>query len=123
MNDSETRLIGMKPADAVKLESVPQPKNAFSTADSNKHYAIGTIVRAILQPDEILDIPSNTTRVDKRRRTDPTYTRELFYVYNWIKHCDTCLYYHQIIPVDKSADPKNIGNHTYTFWQLQPVQF
>ena len=120
LNNSDTQLIGMKPKDAVKLSSVPQPKNDFSDKDTKKEYPIGTIVRRMFNSDEVYDFASGTVKVEKRRRTDPWFTRQLYYVYDVIGD-ENGLKYHLIIAIEKPSERDNIYDHAYTYYQLSPV--
>lgn len=121
LNDSITQMIGMKPKDAVKLKSVEQPDNNLDISDIKKEYAIGTIVRRMFNHDEIYDFQSGTVKVEKRRRTDPWFSRQLYYIYDKMGG-ENSLVYHWIIPIEKPADKENVYNHAFTYYQLQPVQ-
>ncbi len=120
-NDHITQMIKMKPIDAIKLNEVPQPANDIDAADTKKSYEIGTIVRRMFNHDEIYDFKSGTVKVEKRRKTDPWFSRQLYYVYN-IMGDDDSMKYHWLIKIEDKPSPDNIYEHAYTYYQLQKIR-
>lgn len=114
MNNTKTRLINMKPIEAIKLDEVPQPENKYNKTDANMKHEIGTVVRYLLNPDEIQDTADAGIRIERRRRTDPTYSVGLYKVAGTNKRCEKCLVYHQLEPLDGAIDP----GRSFTYWQL-----
>jgi len=118
MNNTTTRMIQDKPISAIQKDIVLQPKNKFSSIDTSKSWPVGTIVRRVLNPDEILEIPSLKIKVGKHRTTDPTYSFELYEVISISQHCDTCLKYHKI----RNKSTQKDFNHLFTYYQLFPTK-
>ena len=127
LNNSNTQMIKMKPIDAIKLDNVPQPKNKICGNDTEKQYMIGTIVRKMYNKDEIYDVSSKTIKVERRRKTDPWFSKELYYVYDVMPTSsneigdNNSLKYHWIISIEKPPSVDNVYEHAYTYFQLQPV--
>ena len=117
MNNKRTRLIKMKPIDAIQMKEVPQPSNDYSLKDAMKQWPIGTIVRYLLNSDEIQNTYDKAITIERRRLTDPTYSGDKYRIVKLRKTCDECLFYHYIEPVDGG---KKISRG-FTFWQLLPV--
>ena len=117
MNNMVTRLIKMKPVDAIKLERVPQPEHKYTKKDANMKLEIGTTVRYLLNKDEIQNPASSKITIERRRLTDPIWSIGLYKVSNVWKGCDKCLVYHKIEGIDGAGDP----GRRFTYWQLQKV--
>jgi hypothetical protein len=67
MNDEETRMIGKKPADAIKLETVEQPEHK----DIPEELSLDSLVRYLYKPGEAED--------DNRyRATDPIWSVDVY---------------------------------------------
>lgn len=118
LNNRVTKMINMKPIDAIKLDKVPQPRNEYSKKITSMFHPIGTKVRRLLNKDEIQDLPTATIKVDKRRATDSKWSLEIFEVVGVYKSTGK-LQMHQIKSVDESGD---IWKHYYTYWQLLPTK-
>jgi len=119
MNNTKTRLINMKPIDAIKLINVEQPKNKFNEKDLNTFLPIGTKVRRLLNSDEVLNLTTLKIVVGKRRATDPMWTFSTYEITEIVKHCIDCLYYHTI----KNIETGRIYQHKLTYWHLQKEAF
>ena len=79
LNNTSTKMIGMKPKDAVQLDYVKQLENKFSENDVSMHHTVGDQVRRILRKDEYLKLSSDTTSIEYRRRaTDPLWSFRLY---------------------------------------------
>ena len=123
MNNSYTRLIKMKPIDAVDMVSVLQPKNNWSKADIKKKHPIGAIVRRLLRPDEIETayLKRVGTGADKlhsrRRKTDALWSHALYKVVANTPKCSECLIYHGL----QDVETDEIYFKQFTYWQLQVV--
>jgi hypothetical protein len=115
LNNSVTRLIGMKPIDAIQLDSVTQPSNEFSMRELQMKRPIGAAVRRLLNKDEILNIVDHSITVERRRATDPHYSLVLYLVVDYVIR-PNCLIMHKIQEVDGELYP-----HLYTYWQLLPI--
>jgi len=115
MNRTTTRMIKMKPIDAIQLENVPQPANNFSEKDLKKRWPIGTRVRRLLNSDEVLDVPSGRIKVERRRATDP-YWSLVEYTVSALIRSDGRLIEHEI-----TADNDVPYPHLFTYYQLRPV--
>lgn len=121
MNQETTALTGMKPAEAIKLKSVPQPtldKDKLAAVNKRK-FAIGDWVRRLLERDETMD--------QRRRATDQTWSPGVYQIHKivWTKKNPT-LYYltgpyapSDDIP-DELPQPSAL-KHGYTALQLKPV--
>jgi hypothetical protein len=120
LNHQITREINMKPIDAIKMDKVPQRENKFTKEDELKHYGAGTIVRALLSPEQYLDVANNKIKKENRRGTDPYWTTQLYYVCSLPNKKLNGIAYHSIIPIEKAYSSKNIMNRRYTYWQLKP---
>ena len=119
LNNQITREINMKPVDAIKMDKIPQNVNKFTEEDKTKYYPAGTIVRALLSPEQYLDVANNKIKKENRRGTDPYWTSDLYYVVNSPNKKTEGIIYHSIIPIDKPYSSKNIVNRRYTYWQLK----
>lgn len=113
MNNRTTRLIGMKPIDAVKQETVEQPQNKHSKTDAGNYHEKGTIVRRLLNSDEVLNLSDLKISVGRRRITDPIWSFQLYEVVDADRHCEHCLYYHTIKAVNGDQYP-----HKQTYYEL-----
>lgn len=114
MNNTRTRMINMKPIDAIKLKTVPQPKNNFSNTDIKLEYPKGTRVRRLLNIDEVLTLDDNKIKVGKRRATDANYSLDVYTVVYTEKHCEKCLTYHKI----KNERTEELMNPMFTYYEL-----
>lgn len=116
MNNTVTSMIKMKPIDAVKLEKVPQKKNKFSKKDISLKHENGTKVRRLLEKDQILDVSSNKIRIENRRRkTDPYWSLDIYTVVSSYRSCDECIHYHIV------EHEGNVYPTKFNYWELQPV--
>lgn len=115
LNNRITSMIKMKPIDAIKLDSVPQPKNNIKPKDTKMNIPLGAIVRRLLNKDEVLNISTGKTTVEKRRATDPYWSLEMYEVIGQFSLPDS-LVMHQIQDSDGKIYP-----HLFTFWQLQSI--
>jgi hypothetical protein len=116
MNNTKTRLIKMTPIEAIKLETVEQPKNNFDEQDTKLHYNIGDKVRRLLNEDEIIDSENKKVKVERRRATDYKYSIDEYKVTNVIWKPNS-LYMHVIRKIGALKDYP----HQFTYWQLQKI--
>lgn len=116
-NNYKTRLIKMKPVDAIKLKSVPQPINKFTKDDLVKHIKLDTVVRRLLRSDERQDVSDGKIYIERKRKTDSQYSIELYNIVDVSKQCDNCLFYHSLEDIITHKEyPARLN-----YWQLQPV--
>ena len=118
MNNTKTKMIDMKPVDAIQLDYVKQPENKHSLEDSEKHYNIGEIVKRILNWDEYQDLATGKISIEKRRATDTYWSKQNYEIVNFFKSSNgLSLYEHQI----KDLNTGKLYPHTYTYFQLQKI--
>ena len=118
MNNKVTKMIKMKPIDAIKLDFVPQPKNKHSKNDINLRYENGTKVRRLFNNDEVLNLYDLSIEIKRRRATDPYYSFVIYEVVDSSKHCENCIYYHTI----KDLSTGKIFQHQFTYYELLPTK-
>ncbi len=134
LNNRKTRLIKMKPVDAYKMIMVPQPTNNFSKEDTSKRFKVGTLVRRMLNGDEILTIVTNKTSAEKgvdktrRRATDPYFTRDVYRVSRVIEQPVNDVgvndNHDSKLPMFEIQDASGtIYPHHYTHFQLRRTKF
>ncbi len=116
MNNTITRMIKMKPIDAVKLTYVAQPENKFNAGDMKKSLKVGTQVRRLLNGDEVLDVASNTINIERRRATDPNYSIDVCEIVDTYQPTPSSLILHKL--KDKNG---KVFPHWFTFWELLKV--
>ena len=100
MNNTKTRMIDMKPIEAIKLKRVKQPKGKYSKEDIKLFHNVGSIVRRLLNKDEILTLDNNKSVIGKRRATDPNFSLDKYRVIYVESHCEKCIKYHKIENID-----------------------
>ncbi len=118
MNNKKTKLIKMKPIDAIQLDLVPQPKNEHSQKDANLRYSNGTKVRRLFNTDEVLNLYDLSIDIKPRRATDPYYSFVIYEVVDSNKHCEDCVYYHTI----KDLSTGKLFQHQFTYYELLPTK-
>lgn len=116
-NNSYTRLIKMKPNDAIKLKTVEQPKNKLSAKDKSMRHNVDDVVRMLLGKDQILDVATGKVSRGRRRLTDAHWSLEEYVVVSVKKSCLDCIWMHEIAPVNK---PKAVLTNRFNFWSLKP---
>ena len=117
LNNRKTRMIGMKPKDAIKLEFVPQQKQEITPNDIKKVIPVGQRVRRLLNIDEVLDTSNMKYTYGKlRKATDPYWSIEIYTVTRRIEGFD-------MLPMHEIQDEKTgeTFKHHYTYWQLQAI--
>ena len=106
MNNTKTRMIGMKPAEAIKMERVPLVK-ARQRKPTTEVLAVGTLVHVVAN-EEAKSVD------EKRRATDPYWTAKTHTIARRIdKPGQESLYYF--------APAAGLGKHGYTRSQLRPA--
>ena len=106
MNNTKTRMIGMKPAEAIKLERVPLVK-ARQRKPTTEVLVVGTLVHVVAN-EEAQSVDEN------RRATDPFWTAKTHAIARRIdKPGQESLYYF--------APAAGLGKHGYTRSQLKPA--
>jgi hypothetical protein len=114
MNNRVTRLIKMKPIDAIQLKSVPQPENKIEKTDTEKFHPIGTKVLRMLNWDEYQSIFDGSIKVERRRATDPYWDKTVFTISELTKRNKNSLVEHLLKDENGKQYP-----HSYTYYQLQ----
>jgi len=113
LNNRKTRMIGMKPVDAIKLDYVQQPENNFSKVDMEKFHRIGTKVRRLLNNDEVQDYITKKIKTERKRATDATFSLNTYTVESLHRARDE-LIMHKI----RDNETGTLYPHMYTYWQL-----
>jgi hypothetical protein len=80
LNNTKNSAIKMTPKKAMTFEYIPQSKNRFAIKDLQMFHPLGTIVRRLLNRDEVLDIATDKLSVGRKRATDPKWTIDTFEV-------------------------------------------
>ena len=110
LNDEKTRLIGMKPIDAIKETLV---KQGFSQPVKNyeeRLIDVGTKVRYLYEPGEIEGQQYGGER--RKRSTDPIWSVDVYKIKNrYVQKHQPTLYY-------LDGGPKR----SFVFEELQPIQ-
>jgi hypothetical protein len=117
LNATKTRMIKMKPIDAIQMDDVPQPEDKFVEKDTKMFYKEGTQVRRLLNKDEVLNTVDGTIKAQKKRVTDPIWSIQDYTVVEIIRPTPTSIYLHRI----KDNSTSKIFPHCYTYWQLQEI--
>ena len=110
LNDEKTRLIGMKPVDAIKQTLVKQGFSQPIEGDNKKLLDVGTNVRYLYEPGEL---EGQIYKGERRKRsTDPIWSVDVYKIKNrFIKNNQPTLYY-------LDGGPKR----SFVFEELQPIQ-
>jgi hypothetical protein len=119
MNHEKHSATKIEPYLAIHLRDVPQMTKDFDSDLTSMHHKVGTKVRRLLNNDEILDIPSRTITVGKRRATDPVWSMEVYTVASTTERDRS---QKGKLTMHKLTDSKDQPYpHTFTYWRLQPV--
>jgi hypothetical protein len=113
LNNRYTKMIGMKPIDAVKLDYVPQPQDKFDVKDVMKFYPIGTKVYRMLNWDEHQKLFSGKISVERRRATDPFWHKDPYIVTDIVERGKKSLIEHILKDENGKKYP-----HSFTYFQL-----
>ena len=105
INNEETRMIGMKPIDAIKLESVPQPEYKEEEEEVFEELPLDSNVRYLYKPGEA----HNDNRY---RATDPIWSVDIYSI-DEIRKIENQPYLYTL----QNLDPER----TFTREQLQVV--
>ena len=116
LNNRKTRMIGLKPIDAIKMDYVKQPENDFSKSDKEKFYSIGTTVRRLLNKDEVQDYVTKKIKTGRKRATDATFSLNTYTVQALFKSGNE-LIMHKL----KDDETGKTYPHMYTYFQLQKI--
>ena len=110
LNNEKTRLIGMKPIDAIKETLVRQEFSQPFKNYKEKLLDVGTNVRYLYEPGEL---EGQQYRGERRKRsTDPVWSVDVYKIKDrYIKKYQPMLYY-------LDGGPKQ----SFTFEELQPIQ-
>ena len=114
MNHEKHSTTKIEPYLAIHLRTIPQMTEDFDEDLTSSIHKVGTKVRRLLNNDEILDIPSRTITVGKRRATDPLWSMEIYTVSDVMKEKGR-LTMHKL--VDSQGQP---FPHAFTYWRLSP---
>ena len=118
MNNKVNQQTKLKPRKAIKQSIITLPNFLANIKDDDKdiNFPVNTIVRRILDSDEILDIRTLKIKANKRRITDPYWSWKL-YIISSIYRPENGYWYH--ILRDYNTDI--VYPETYNYWSLQKV--
>ena len=109
LNNEKTRLIGMKPVDAIKQTLVEQGFSQPSKEYEEKLFNFGTKVRYLYEPGELEGYQYKGER--RKRSTDPIWLVDVYKIkYRYIQKHQPTLYY-------LDGGPKQ----SFVFEELQPI--
>lgn len=117
LNNRKTRLINLKPIDAIQMSYVEQPKNNFTKIEKEKYYDIGTEVRRLLNKDEVQDYLTKKIKIELKRATDAYWSLNTYVVIELYIGKDE-LVMHRIKDKESGLVYKNM----YTYFQLTPIK-
>ena len=110
LNDEETRLIGMKPVDAIKQTLVEQGFSQPAKEYEEKLLNVGAKVRYLYEPGELEGYQYKGER--RKRSTDPIWSVDVYRIkYRYVQKHQPTLYY-------LDGGPKR----SFVFEELQPIQ-
>ena len=110
LNNEKTRLIGMKPVDAIKQTLVEQGFSQPTKEYEEKLLDVGTKVRYLYEPGELEDYQYKGER--RKRSTDPIWSVDVYRVKDrYVQKHQPTLYY-------LDSGPKR----SFVFEELQPIQ-
>ena len=110
LNNEKTRLIGMKPVDAIKQTLVEQGFSQPAKEYEEKLLDVGTKVRYLYEPGELEGVIYKGQRV--KRSTDPIWSIDVYKIKDrYIQKHQPTLYY-------LDGGPKR----SFVFEELQPIQ-
>ena len=110
LNNEKTRLIGMKPVDAIKQTLVKQGFSQPTKKYEEKLLDIGTKVRYLYEPGELEDYQYKGER--RKRSTDPIWSVDVYRIKGrYVQKQQPTLYY-------LDGGPKQ----SFVFEELQPIQ-
>lgn len=116
LNNRKTRLIGLKPINAIQMDIVEQPKNDFKQTDKERYHEIGMEVRRLLNKDEVQDYLTKQIKIERKRATDAIWSINTYRVAELFIDKNK-LILHRIEDNETKKKFKNL----YTYFQLQPV--
>ena len=109
LNDEKTRLIGMKPVDAIKQTLVEQGFSQPAKEHEEKLLDVGTKVRYLYKPGELEDYQYKGER--RKRSTDPIWSVDVYKIKDrYVQKHQPTLYY-------LDGGPKR----SFVFEELQPI--
>ena len=109
LNNEKTRLIGMKPVDAIKQTLVKQGFSQPATEYEEKLFDVGTKVRYLYDPGELEGYQYKGER--RKRSTDPIWLVDVYRIKDrYIQKHQPTLYY-------LDSGPKR----SFVFEELQPI--
>ena len=109
LNNEKTRLIGMKPVDAIKQTLVKQEFSQPVREYEEKLLDVGTKVRYLYEPGELEGYQYKGER--KKRSTDPIWSVDVYKIKDrYVQKYQPTLYY-------LDAGPKR----SFVFEELQPI--
>ena len=117
LNNRKTRLIGLKPIDAIQMDVVIQPQNNFKQSDKERYHDIGTEVRRLLNKDEVQDYLTKQIKIERKRATDAIWSLNT-YIVTELYIGKNKLIMHRI--KDKETDV--VYKNMYTYFQLTPIK-
>lgn len=121
MNHEKHSATKIEPYLAIHLRTIPQMTEDYDETLTSMHHKVGTKVRRLLNNDEILDIPSRTITVGKRRATDPVWSMDVYTVSEVMREKGR-LTMHKLMNSSESSSKGDDYPHTFTYWRLQPVK-
>lgn len=119
LNNVKNSAIKMTPNEAInKKEPIKQKIVKYSKNDQKLKYNLGDKVRRLFNKDEIQHLPSGKISVEKRRATDPIWSREIYFVKSFEKNIKNGIFMHKI---GKSIENPKMEKHLYTYYELQKI--
>ena len=110
LNNEKTRLIGMKPVDAIKQTLVEQGFSQLAKEYEEKLLDVGTKVRYLYEPGELEGYQYKGER--RKRSTDPIWSVDVYKIKDrYVQKHQPTLYY-------LDGGPKR----SFVFEELQPIQ-
>lgn len=115
LNDTFNYAIELRPKEAFKKSTVKQREGNFTKQDAKKVHKLGTKVRRLLNKDEVEHLPTGKIRVERKRLTDPNYSKKIYYVQSVYFNG---IYYHRI---SEDLTDTKMRKNQYTYFQLQAI--
>jgi hypothetical protein len=115
LNNRVNDMTKLRPYVAIKRKNVKQKETVHDKEDAYKFHERGTKVRYLLEKDEVLDTSTGKTKIERKRATDPLWSKDIYTVGNIVKSCEDCIVMHWL--EDDKGKPLQ---HLYNYWELKP---